>query len=184
MSIISWLKNLFVDDHSEMVSEQNADSKPLDFSIPTKPTNSVPHEPYKASTNTVETDSQTESKLEELAGKAKDFMVETGKEVADQGSELWNSVKDKMKDLDEGTKEFREGIKNKANEALEKIDDLVEKTIEKGKALESKEKELDADNDGFADKKIDFGKSVEEKHEDFFDKADQWIKNHNTEYTS
>ena len=116
------------------------------------------------------------SKTDELVGKAKDFVLNTGNEVANQGSALWDAVQEKIEILDEKTQPYRDMAKEKVNEAAEKVKDFVEEKLEKAKELEAEEAKLDANKDGLADKPIDFGKSTIEKHDGFFNKAEEWLK--------
>lgn len=167
MSFFTWLKSIFIG--SKEIQERPSEPK-LDFRMPnlnthTNSQNSMPDVREKSTTE----------KIDELADKAADFARGTAEEVKSQGKAVWEAVKDKVEDLDEGTKEFRENIKNKANEALEKIDKTIDEALEKGKVIDEKEAQLDANKDGIADKPIDFGKTVGEKHEDFFDKAKKWL---------
>jgi ElaB/YqjD/DUF883 family membrane-anchored ribosome-binding protein len=167
MSIVSWFKSLFFRKNEQEAQTENANK--LDFSLPTKVQESPGVNP-----NASETKVGSESK--DFVDKAKEFAAETGKEIAEQSSALWGAVKEKMEDLDDGTKEFRENIKNKANQTLEKIDEFVDDVVEKSKKMDEEEKVLDKDSDGLADSKIDFGKPIDQKHEGFFDKAEKWLE--------
>ncbi len=170
MSIFTWLKSIFVRS-SEMPGAHNSSesSEPLDFSLPSKQ-NMESVAPDRAS-----------DKIENFGRKAKDFVQETGKEISEQGTAVWNEVKEKLHDLDMETKEFRDKIKEKASEALEKMDDFVDQTIEKAKSIQEKEDQLDQNKDGIADKPVEFGPAMSEKQGGFFDKAEQWVKTHDPE---
>lgn len=115
-----------------------------------------------------------------LVDKASDFIASTVDEVKEQGSQLWDQVKEKAVDLNESTREYREKLAEKAKDTLEKIDDFVDQTVEKANKLAEEEKRLDADKDGLADQPINFGKSVNESREDFFTKAEDWLKKNET----
>lgn len=122
---------------------------------------------------------QNQAKNEDLVEKTREFISGTVDEVKQQGSFLWNEVKEQAGQIEESTREFRENIKQKAHDAVEKIEDFVDTTLEKAKALEEQERKEnpDKDGDGFADKPIDFGASEGEKHQDFFKKAEAWLDN-------
>ncbi|MBK9107941.1 MAG: hypothetical protein IPM92_06045 [Saprospiraceae bacterium] len=115
---------------------------------------------------------------ENLMDKTKEFISGTVEEVKQQGSALWNEVKEQAENIEESTREFRENLKQKAQDTVEKVEGFVDATLEKAKALEEQERmeNPDKDGDGIADKPIDFGESAGKKHEDFFSKAETWLK--------
>lgn len=178
MSVGRWLKSVFLGSYEgSQQPEEKGQSKPLDFSIDEQATSSKnPTLPIENSVNQPGNSTITERKIDELAEKAKDFVSETGKEIQRQGSELWDAVKSKVEDLDEGTKAMRESIKEKASETLEKIDDFVDRTVEKARQLDEEEKAKDMNEDGLADNKPDFGHTLSEQHTAFFDKAEKWLQ--------
>jgi hypothetical protein len=112
---------------------------------------------------------------EPFEAKAKDFIKGTFEEVKQQGSEIWESVKDGVEQIDQATQPLRDKIGEKAKEVSEKIESAVESALEKAKILEAQESIADKDKDGLSDHPIDFGKSVTEKHGDFFEKAKDWL---------
>jgi len=119
-----------------------------------------------------------------LGTKAKEFIKETGKEVADQGSYLWNELKEKVHELDDNTKEVREKLKQKANQTLEQVESFIDMSIEKSKAMDAEEAKIDQNQDGLADKPADFGEALETKHKGFFDKAEKWVESQEKESNS
>ncbi len=126
----------------------------------------------------------TISNEESIIDKTKEFISGTVDEVKEQGSQLWNEVKEKATELNESTKEFREQLVEKAKDTIEKIDDFVDQTVEKAKKLEADEKIKDADQDSFADRPIEFGKTLTESRKNFFDKAEQWLKENESHGTN
>jgi ElaB/YqjD/DUF883 family membrane-anchored ribosome-binding protein len=178
--LLSKLKKLFSNNrsHTDLVPDRSVSNHPPIDKLETKiPYQSTP-DLYEKSTNDtgVDTNSDLGSKTEVIVEKTKDFISNTGKEVVEQGSALWEIVKDQINDLDEKTQPYREKIKEKTNEAVEKVKDFVDEKVEAAKKLEAEEAKLDADKDGLADKPVDFGKSATEKHGDFFNKAEDWLK--------
>lgn len=178
--LLSKLKKLFSKDRNQtdLVPDRSISNHPAIDKLETKIPYQVTPEIYEKSTNDsrVDANSDLSSKAEVIVEKTKDFISNTGKEVAEQGSALWEIVKDQINDLDEKTQPYREKIKEKTNEAVEKVKDFVDEKVEAAKKLEAEEAKLDADKDGLADKPIDFGKSATEKHGDFFNKAEDWLK--------
>lgn len=177
---LSKLKKLFSKDRNQtdLVPDRSISNHPAIDKLETKIPYQVTPEIYEKSTNDSRVDANSDlgSKTEVIVEKTKDFISNTGKEVAEQGSALWEIVKDQINDLDEKTQPYREKIKEKTNEAVEKVKDFVDEKVEAAKKLEAEEAKLDADKDGLADKPIDFGKSATEKYGDFFNKAEDWLK--------
>jgi DNA repair exonuclease SbcCD ATPase subunit len=114
----------------------------------------------------------------ELQDKLKEFVENTTEEIKEQSSFLWNELKEKAEQLNESTKEYREKLATAAKDAVEKLDEFIDNTIEKAHQLEQKEKEIDTDQDGIADKQIDFNKSSESNQDEFFNKANKWLEDH------
>ncbi|MBK9632564.1 MAG: hypothetical protein IPO62_16165 [Saprospiraceae bacterium] len=162
MGVFSWLKSKLVKKEETYV-----DSAPMkdDYRKPSQPQGVWNYEEQK-----------TQVEETPFVEKAKDFLEDTRDEVVTQGKEVIENLKEKWQVLDDETKEVRENLKNKANEALQKLNDLVDKTIEHGKNEETVEKSKDADQDGFSDKAPDFGEPVSQKHEGFFEKAENYLK--------
>ena len=171
MSFFQKLKQLF--------TKSNSDSSYVP-SLGNKTTNS---QEYSAPTVTppINTQSQNqesgESKFEEYVDKTKTFVSSTADEVKEQGAFLVDQIKEGIKQLDENTKEVREKVQEKIKETVDKVDNKINEFIEDEKRKEVEESKLDADKDGIADKPVEFGKSVSEKHDQFFNKAEQWLKN-------
>jgi ABC-type transporter Mla subunit MlaD len=130
----------------------------------------------KSETNTVNSNQQTESKMNALADKAKEFVENTAEEVKEQGAAIWEDIKKTGSDIDEATKEYRQQLKDKAKETLRNIDQFIDETVDKAKELQQKEHELDKDKDGIADSPVDFGKSVFDEKNEFFTKAEKMLK--------
>ena len=112
----------------------------------------------------------------ETMEKVKDFVQGTSEEIVEQGTAIWDAVKEKVHILDENTQEFRDQIKEKASETLERIENYVNTTVEKAKILEQEEKKIDQNQDCIADQAVDFGKPLSEQHGELFDKAEAWLK--------
>jgi len=162
MGVLSWLKSKLVKKEESYVDFDS--TKDNQYSPQVMP-GVINHEEQK-----------TQIEETPFVEKAKDFLEETGNEVVTQGKEVIENLKEKWQVLDDETKEVRENLKNKANEALQKLNDLVDKTIEHGKHEEIVEKSKDTDQDGFSDKAPDFGEPVSQKHEGFFEKAEKYLK--------
>ncbi|MCC6816632.1 MAG: hypothetical protein IT267_09490 [Saprospiraceae bacterium] len=162
--------------------KENEKKEPvLDFEI-SNTNNSLPKtEKAQAEISNNHSESSARVKLEEIKDQAVEFAKNTADEVKTQGQAVWDSVIEKVDELNESTKSLRENIKNKASETLESINQTVDDFIEKEKSIEEKESQVDVNNDGYTDSKIDFGKPVQEAHSDFFQKAEKWLdKNENT----
>lgn len=122
--------------------------------------------------------SQTEgsSSTNEFIDKAKDFVSDSLDEAKEQGKQLWSELKEKVDQLDDSTREFRENLAEKAKDGLKKIDHFIDETVDKAKSFEEAENQKDQNMDGVADKPIDFGKNLEDSHPDFFSKAEKWLE--------
>lgn len=163
------LKSLFKSkDSFEM---QEYEPKSLIFN--NEPSNSLND---NATNQTSINDKEPSFRPNETIEKVKDFVQGTSEEIVEQGTAIWDAVKEKVHILDENTQEFRDQIKEKASETLERIENYVNTTVEKAKILEQEEKKIDQNQDGIADQAVDFGKPLSEQHGELFDKAEAWLK--------
>lgn len=173
MGLVNWFRKWFEKPDSDFVPSQN----------PVRNTKADTYEKFELNSKE-EIKHDVELDNTDLGTKAKEFIQETGKEVADQGSYLWNELKEKVHELDDNTKEVREKLKQKANQTLEQVESFIDKSIEKSKAMDAEEANIDLNQDGLADKPADFGEALETKHKGFFDKAEKWVESQEKESNS